>query len=183
MAYFISLKYLRSLKEFRKNLHVKIPPKSPCVNFQSLGIFKILIFYSKRNFLRISAHPAQPRPCRPATPRRSSAPRSAHLAQAALAYLPKGVFSSTLRTSAETHSLSHVTAMWGLPVSSIPFPMPADRCRFSSLPPATPRRYSPRHHFPLNPPLNLTPIFNGVKAINATVTPPGHPSLVLPRPL
>jgi hypothetical protein len=50
--------------------------------------------------------------------------RSAHLAhsaQAALAYLPKGVFSSTLRTLAETPSLSHVTAMWGPLVSSIPF--------------------------------------------------------------
>jgi hypothetical protein len=50
--------------------------------------------------------------------------RSAHLAhsaQATLAYLPKGIFSSTLRTLAETPSLSHVTAMWGPPVNSIPF--------------------------------------------------------------
>jgi hypothetical protein len=30
---------LRSLEEFRKNPHVKIPPKSPCANFQRLGIF------------------------------------------------------------------------------------------------------------------------------------------------
>jgi hypothetical protein len=29
-----------SLEEFRKNPHVKISPKSPCANFQSLGIFK-----------------------------------------------------------------------------------------------------------------------------------------------
>jgi hypothetical protein len=36
---------------------------------------------------------------------------------------------------------------------------------------------------PLNPPLNLAPVFNGVKAINASVTPPGHPSPTLPRPL
>jgi hypothetical protein len=42
----------------------------------------------------------------------------------------------------------------------------------------------PRHHFPLlNPPINLAPAINGVNAINATVTPPGHPSPVLPRPL
>jgi hypothetical protein len=46
MAYFIFLKYLRSLEEFRKNPHVKIPPKSPCTNFQSPGIFKKK-FYSK----------------------------------------------------------------------------------------------------------------------------------------
>jgi hypothetical protein len=29
MAYFIFLKYWRSLEEFRKNLCVQIPPKSP----------------------------------------------------------------------------------------------------------------------------------------------------------
>jgi hypothetical protein len=44
MAYFIFLKYLRRLEEFRKNPHVKIPPKSPCANFQSRGIFKNSIF-------------------------------------------------------------------------------------------------------------------------------------------
>jgi hypothetical protein len=143
MAYFIFLKYLRSLEEFRKNPHVKSPPKSPCANFQSLGIFKNLMFYSKRNFLQISAHPAQPCPRRPTTPRMPPSPRSAHSAQAALAYLPKGVFSLTLRTPAETSSLSHVTAMWGPPVSFIPFPTPADRYHFSSSPPATPRCPAP----------------------------------------
>jgi hypothetical protein len=55
MAYFIFLKYLRSLEEFGENPHVKIPPKSPCANFQSLGIFKNSIFYSKTNFLQLSA--------------------------------------------------------------------------------------------------------------------------------
>jgi hypothetical protein len=43
MAYYIFLKSLRSLEEFRKNPHVKIPPKSP-TNFQSLGKFKNPIF-------------------------------------------------------------------------------------------------------------------------------------------
>jgi hypothetical protein len=38
---------LRSLEEFRKNPHVKIPPKSPCANFQSLDKFKIPIFNSE----------------------------------------------------------------------------------------------------------------------------------------
>jgi hypothetical protein len=50
MAYFIFLKYLRSLEEFRKNPHVNIPPKSLCANFQSLGIFKNLIFIQKGIF-------------------------------------------------------------------------------------------------------------------------------------
>jgi hypothetical protein len=49
MAYFIFLKYLRSLEEFRKNPCVKIPPKSPCANFQSLGIFKHPIFIQKKS--------------------------------------------------------------------------------------------------------------------------------------
>jgi hypothetical protein len=72
--------------------------------------------------------------------RPSPAPALARSAQAALAYFLKGVFSLTLRTSVETPSLSHVTAMWGPPVSFIPFPTPVDRCRFFSSPPATPRR-------------------------------------------
>jgi hypothetical protein len=69
MAYFIFLKYLRSLEEFRKNLHVKIPPKSPCANFQSLGILKNLIFIRKRIFFRfrpIRPSPTHADPLRPA---------------------------------------------------------------------------------------------------------------------
>jgi hypothetical protein len=40
MAYYIFLKSLRSLEEFRKSPHAKIPPKSLSTNFQSLGKFK-----------------------------------------------------------------------------------------------------------------------------------------------
>jgi hypothetical protein len=61
MAYYIFLKCLRSLEEFRKNPHVKIPPKSPCVNLQSLGKFKNLIFNSKISFPRFRPG----RPCGP----------------------------------------------------------------------------------------------------------------------
>jgi hypothetical protein len=58
MAYFIFLKYLRSLEEFRKNPHIKISPKSPCANFQSLGIFKNQILFGKEFFFpSLSAHP------------------------------------------------------------------------------------------------------------------------------
>jgi hypothetical protein len=49
MACYIFLKSLRSLEEFRKNRHVKIPPKSPSTNFQSLCKFKNPILI--RNFL------------------------------------------------------------------------------------------------------------------------------------
>jgi hypothetical protein len=47
MAYYIFLKSLRSLEEFMKNPHVKIPPKSPSTNFPSLGKFKIQILFEK----------------------------------------------------------------------------------------------------------------------------------------
>jgi hypothetical protein len=50
MAYYIFLKSLRSLEEFRKNPHVKIPPKSPSTNFQSLGKFKNPNFNSEISF-------------------------------------------------------------------------------------------------------------------------------------
>jgi hypothetical protein len=56
MAYFIFLKSLRSLGEFRKNPHVKIPPKSPFANFQSLGIFKNQILFEKEFSPSLSAH-------------------------------------------------------------------------------------------------------------------------------
>jgi hypothetical protein len=42
----------------------------------------------------------------------------------------------------------------------------------------------PRLHFPsLNSPLKPSPVFNGVKAINAGINPLSHPSPALPRPL
>jgi hypothetical protein len=60
MAYYIFLKSLRILEEFRKNPHIKIPPKSPYTNFQSLVIFKNQNFIPKRIFLQISDKMAQP---------------------------------------------------------------------------------------------------------------------------
>jgi hypothetical protein len=83
MAYYIFLKSLRRLEEFRKNLHVKIPPKPP-TNFQSLGKFKNIIFIRKEFFHRIQptrpswpahspglglpAGPSRPTPPRPKPP-------------------------------------------------------------------------------------------------------------------
>jgi hypothetical protein len=58
MAYYIFLKSLGSLEEFRENPHIKIPPKSP-TNFQSLGIFRNPICIRKRIFLQLSAQTAQ----------------------------------------------------------------------------------------------------------------------------
>jgi hypothetical protein len=67
MAYYIFLKSLRCLEEFRENPHVKIPPKSPSTNLQSLGKFKNPIFNSEILFLLISAWPTS-RPSRPLSP-------------------------------------------------------------------------------------------------------------------
>jgi hypothetical protein len=47
MAYYIFLKFLRCLEEFRKNPHVKIPPKSSSTIFQSLAKFKNQILIRK----------------------------------------------------------------------------------------------------------------------------------------
>jgi hypothetical protein len=91
MAYFIFLKYLRSLEEFRKNPHVKIPPNFPYANFQSLGKFKNPIFNSKIFLLhfrpgypyrptRLSAQPAPSTPLRPQAKANYAGPsRSAHV--------------------------------------------------------------------------------------------------------
>jgi hypothetical protein len=62
MAYYIFLKSLRSLEEFRKNHLVKIPLKSPSTKFQSLGKFKNPILNSEILFLilgpaDLAAHP------------------------------------------------------------------------------------------------------------------------------
>jgi hypothetical protein len=57
MAYYIFLKSLRSLEEFRKNPHVKIPPKSP-TNFQSHDKFKIQFLIQK--FLFPDFRPGRP---------------------------------------------------------------------------------------------------------------------------
>jgi hypothetical protein len=77
MAYYIFLKSLRSLEEFRINPHVKIPPKSPSTNFQNLGKFKNPIFNSEILFLDFgpadhAAHPAS----QPTQPTGCAAPAS-----------------------------------------------------------------------------------------------------------
>jgi hypothetical protein len=42
---------LRSLEEFRKNPHVKIPPKSPCRIFPSLAKFRKSLKFENLFFL------------------------------------------------------------------------------------------------------------------------------------
>jgi hypothetical protein len=140
MAYYIFLKSLRRIEEFRKNPHVKIPPKSP-INFQSLGKFKNPIFIRKEFFLRI-------RPTRPSLARDGplcTAGRHARarpiLAYTALAYLPKPISSSSLRSPATTPS-SSVTTTRDPPVSFVVSPASANPKHAS--PHASPQLIAPR---------------------------------------
>jgi hypothetical protein len=69
MAYYIFLKSLRSLEEYRKNPHVKIPPKSPSTIFQSTAIIKTQILFRKEfSFAFGPIGPAASRPARPLSP-------------------------------------------------------------------------------------------------------------------
>jgi hypothetical protein len=163
MAYFIFPKNLRSLEEFRKNPHIKIPPKFPCANFQSLGKFKNLSS-SLSARLPLPAHsafgpagPAGPSPlegrsqlCRPK-------PLGPH---ASLAYLQKYVFFFDSRIPFSVPSLYPTADTW-TPLISFIFPP-----RRSTPAVSPPRRRSPRRPLhtsnatetvpppPITPPLN-----------------------------
>jgi hypothetical protein len=61
MAYYIFPKSLRSLEEFRKNSHIKSPPKSPCTNFQSLVNSKFQFsFWKEFLFSFLPSRPSRP---------------------------------------------------------------------------------------------------------------------------
>jgi hypothetical protein len=86
MAYYIFLKSLRSLEEFRKNPHAKIPPKSPSTISQSPAIIKNQILFGKEfSFAfgpiglvaRPASQPSQPPAPSPFLPQAACA-RSAH---------------------------------------------------------------------------------------------------------
>jgi hypothetical protein len=142
MAYYIFLKSLRSLEEFRKNPHVKIPPKSHCENFQSLDKFKNSIFNSEILFpyFRLG------RPCGPlglwlSQPLASLPPQ----AETTLAGPPRPcvvrVFTEVRFplwfTSSELAASLSSLCQVGLSCQFCLPPAPTDRCRFLPSPPAT----------------------------------------------
>jgi hypothetical protein len=146
MAYYIFLKSLRSLEEFRKNPHVKIPPKSPCANFQSLGKFKNPIFNSEILFPCFRpGRPCGPLgrwPSRPHWPLFSCGPNPtlpAQLAHVLMACLRKYVFPFGSHLPSWLPP-SRLSVKWARAIRSVFLPSPADRCHFHSSPPATPRR-------------------------------------------
>jgi hypothetical protein len=128
MAYYIFLKSFRSLEEFRKNPHVKIPPNSPCANFQSLGKFRNLIFNSE--ILFPCFRPG--RPCGPLDrwPSRPRWPLSSHglnstllaqLARVSMAYLRKYVYPFGLRLPSWPPP-SHLSVKWAWAVRFVFLP-------------------------------------------------------------
>jgi hypothetical protein len=181
MAYYMFLKSLRSLEEFRKNPHVKIPPKSPSTNFQSLGKFKNPIFNSEILFpcFRLG------RPCGPLGLRPSQLPLASPLPQASPCRSARARGWRNCRSALSplihafrlgAFSLSSTDA-W-VPCVSPVFPTaPADRGRKSPTPPLCASDAAE----PLQPPSSLNPLIPFKPSLNAlnAYSPrrySGHPS-------
>jgi hypothetical protein len=140
------LKSLRSLEKFRKNPYVKIPPKSPSTNFQSLGKFKHPILIRKFFFLafgpaNLAARsasgpantPAAPFPQAKTVPAGPSSPRVGRV-------FTGNTFSFLVCALPCRPPLPRVSVKQA-PLVSCVFPtMPTDPGRILSSPPATPRR-------------------------------------------
>jgi hypothetical protein len=167
MAYYIFLKSLRSLEEFRKNPHVKIPYKSPCANLQSLGKFKNPIFNSKISFLRfwpgrpcgpLGLWPSRPPLASPLPQVEAHRPTQAARPTRAVGVIAEVRFLLWFTPSVlSAFSLSTADA-WAPRVSPVFPTTPADPGRKSSAPPlpASPAPRlgcrqvftTPPHHFP-----------------------------------
>jgi hypothetical protein len=188
MAYYIFLKSLRSPEEFRKNTHVKIPPKSPCGNFQSLGKFRNLIF--NLEILFPCFRPG--RPCGPLCLWPSRLPLASPLlqaeahrpAQAAQPTRAVGVIAEVRFLLGFTYfalgAFSLPTADMGDPLVSSVFAIaPADPGRETSTPPLpvlpAPRLddvkpLPPPHHFPPQSPSNRA--LTSLNGLNGYSPPP-----------
>jgi hypothetical protein len=164
MAYYIFLKSLRSLEEFRKNPHVKIPPKSPSTNFQSLGKFKNPILIQKFFFLTFSptdlaAHsafgPASPLALLPpqakTPPHRPIQPmRLWRLCGNTFSLLVRAfpACSLSLISLSSGPRLSAPSLTSGRPSSPAPPPLSNHPAPPSSVPQVPPSRYHPAFIFP-----------------------------------
>jgi hypothetical protein len=162
MACYIFLKSLRSLEEFRKNPHVKIPPNLLLQISKALVNSKIQ-FLIQKFFSLLSARPT-PRPVRPLPqpahrprrPRGLKQTRPAHPAHASVASSREIRFPFRI-TPSRADRLSLVSLSTGPHLSdSPPSPAPADpvenlprRCPAPRMPPSF---YSPPSSLsPLNP--------------------------------
>jgi hypothetical protein len=146
MTCYIFLKSLRSLEEHRKNPHVKIPPKPPSTNFQSLGKFKnpilirkflfFLIFSPADPVARLASGPASP----PATPSPAGRKRSADPSSPCVGRVFAGnTFSFLVHAFPRRPPLPHLSVNQAPSVRCVLPTVSADPGRFHSSPPATPR--------------------------------------------
>jgi hypothetical protein len=170
MAYYIFLKSLRSLEEFRKNPHVNISPKSPCANFQSLGKFRNPIFNSEILFPYFRpGRPCDPLshwpswPCWPLSSRGPNSTLPAELARVSMAYLRKYVFPFGSRLPS-CPPPSRLSVKWAWAVRFIFLPhrptVATSSCRLRpphSTRPPTLRCQARSSLHALIPPLNFTP--------------------------
>jgi hypothetical protein len=147
MALYIFLKSLRGLEEFRKNPHVKIPPKSPSTNCQSLGKFKNPILIQKFLFFLIfgPADPAARLASGPARPPTASSPQAEIVPVGPSSprigrVFTRNTFSFSVRVFPSRPPLPCLSIKQA-PLVSCVFPTaPADPGRFLPSPPTTPRR-------------------------------------------
>jgi hypothetical protein len=134
MTYYIFLKYLRSLEEFRKILMSKF-----LLNLL-VQISKALI-YSKIQFSFEKEYSSDFGPSGPAPPALARyAPQAVGSVLGPLGPSRVGVFAKRRIRFDFTHSGRDAFSLSrhchvGPPVRSIPFPTPSDRCRFSASPP------------------------------------------------
>jgi hypothetical protein len=193
MTYYIFLESLRSLEEFRKNPHVKIPPKSPSTNFQSLGKFKNPIFNSEILFpcfrpgrpcgplgLRPSRLPlasllsrAESNPAGPASPRVDGAFAEVRFP---FWFTPSRAGRLSLVPLTTGPWLSALSPTSSLLSSPAPPPIPGHRASPSSAPWVPPSRY---HFSFISPPLisllNPPPSSMALKPLTPALTAPAIP--------
>jgi hypothetical protein len=179
MAYYIFLKSLRSLEEFRKNRHVKIPPKSPSTNFQRVGKLKNPIFNSEILFLDfgpadLAAHSASG----PASPLAAPPPQAktvpAGPSSPCVGRIFTGNTSSLLVHAFRADCLSHVSLSTG-PQLSVPYPTSS---RLSSpVPPLIPGHRAPPSSAPWVPPSRYHPAFISPPLISLFNPPPSSMAL------
>jgi hypothetical protein len=141
MAYYIFLKSLRSLEEFRKNPHVKIPLRSPSTNFQSLGKFKNPIFHSEIIFLAFGpTNPAAHSASGPASPLAAPSPQVEIVSASPSSPRVGRVFTENTFSLSDHAFLSQpplprYSVNRAPPVRFTPFPMPANPGQKSPAPP------------------------------------------------
>jgi hypothetical protein len=119
--------------------------------------------------------------------------RPAHLARASVMSSREYVFPFGSHLPSWP-TLPPLSVKWAPIVSSVPHLQPPELAHavIASQPPSAAQLRAsgateplpPRLHFSsINSPLKPSPVFNGVKAINASVNPPRPPSPTLPQPL